>query len=922
MTIINSARRASLTGVSSLVVAFAMGPLAAGAQTLPDGAPGQAGASTTPAATQLAAVGVDDIVVTAERRSESLQRVPIAISAFTQESLTNQRIETGADLNRAVPNVNFAKSYYGGFNFQIRGIGSQLNAVAGDPGVALHINNVPLSVSRFFEAQFFDVQRIEVLRGPQGTLYGRNATGGVINVVTALPTDKLEAMVEGEIANYNSYRFQGMINLPLAGDKLGLRLAGSYLNRDGFGVNTYTGDTVNGRNLYSTRATLLARPVDGIEMSLVWQHFNESDDRNPRSGTRCVKDNGPASVGGTAVTSTLIRGYLSQGCDQTQSIYSANANGTPNSLGTINGYIAQNDGGLTNGDYFAGQTLSTNLNNTESVRDPQYRAKDDIFIFNVGLDFAPGLKATAITSYQSDHLRSSREFQGAVPNVTFADTPLTPGGYYTDPLLGRLNTLGTDETLTNDSRQITQEVRIDSSFHGRFNFSVGGIFIDYKNTQNVYTETNLFTYAADYFNHFAFNQPACAVTSPSCIYIEPSPSYQGGLGHNYFLSSSPYRLQSYAAFGEAYFNITDRLKVTLGGRYTSDDKQQIILPVELLTLGSGLPVGAVPLVKINNSEPTGRLAIDWRPDVGFTDDTLLYGVVSHGYKAGGLNPPASFTLRPPFAPEKVNAIEIGTKNTLLNRALTVNLTYFHYDYKDYQVAEIRDRTQQIQNIDAQVDGAEFESALIPVRDARLNLSVGYLKTRITSGAFVDPTNFTGGDPTLTLVRGPNASTCAVNTSALAAYLATNPTPSAFVTSVCPGKVAGLVPNIVGVTSDLTGHQLPNAPHWTVSAGAEYTVRFGNDWRATLRGDYSWQASSFARTYNRTSDYLRPYDNVNATLTIANAPAGWQAQAFVKNLFDRQSITNTFVTDQIVGLVRVAFVTEPRIFGLTLTKHFD
>lgn len=900
------------------VLACAMVPAVAHAQAA---ASPPAGPASTPSAADASSPGLgsDDIIVTAQRRSESAQNVPIAITAFSQESLKDQRIETGAELVRGIPNVNFSKSFYGGFNFQIRGVGTQLGTVSGDSGVALHINNVPLSISRFFEAQFFDVERVEVLRGPQGTLYGRNATGGVVNVVTAQPSETLEGMLQAEIGTYGSYRGQAMLNVPIIGDKLALRVAGSYLKRDGFGINTYNGDRVNGRDLYSTRVSLRAKPVDGFEANFTWQHFKENDSRSPKNGTLCVKDNGPASVGGVAVTNPLIRGYLSQGCDQTKSIYDPNANGTPNSLGTINGYIAQTTG-LTNGDYFAGQTVSRNLNDTNSVRDPRYRATDDIFIVNLGMEVTPSLKVTTITSYATDHLLSSREFQGAVPNVTFASTALTPGGFYTDPLLGKLNTLGTDETLTQNARSITQEVRLDSSFKGPFNFSVGAFYLDYKNTQNVYTQTNLFTLYSDYLNANVFGQPQCAVTSTTCIYVEPSPSYQG-IGHNYFLSTSPFRLESKAVFGEAFYNITDRLKVTIGGRYTVDDKRQLIYPVKLLTTGSGLQLNAVPLVKIDNREPTGRLAIDWKPNLSFTDQTLLYGVVSHGYKAGGLNPPASFTLRPPYDPEKVNAIEIGTKNTLLNRAATVNLSYFSYDYKNYQVAEIRDRTSQIQNIDAKVSGFEFEGALSPLKDFRLNVSVGYLKTRITKGAFVDPTNFTGGDPALTLVRGANASTCAVNTTALAAYLATNPTPTAFVTSVCAGKIAGVTPNLDGVKTSVVGNRLPNSPTWTVSAGAEYTARFGSGWRATLRGDYYWQDSSYARTYNRLSDYLRGYENVNAAFTVANDESGWELQAFVKNVFNTQPITNTFVLDQIVGVARVGFVTEPRIVGLTLTKRF-
>jgi outer membrane receptor protein involved in Fe transport len=863
-----------------------------------------------------------DIIVTAQRREESAQDVPIAISAFSEKSLAAQRIDGGPELVRGIPNVNFSKGYFAGFNFQIRGVGTQLGTAGGDSGVGLHLNNVPLTVSRFFEAEFFDTERVEVLRGPQGTLYGRNATAGVVNVVTAKPTGDFEGSVTGEIATYNSYKAKGMVNIPLSGDRLALRLAGSYLKRSGFGVNTYTGDNVNGRDLWSTRATLRAEPIDGLEATLMWQHFQEHDNRAATGGMICRKDNGPSSVGGVAVTNPLIRGYLSQGCSDI-SIYAPDSNQAPNSLGTLWGQIAQNTG-LTNGDFYAGKLLSTNLYDVDSTKDPTYDANSNIFTLNIGMQITPSLKVTTISSYLDDSLLTNRDFQGAVPNITFNPTALAPGGVFVDPQLGSFNRFASQSRLTQDSTQFSQEVRVDSSFKGPINFSLGAFYLNYKTVLQNYVFTNMFTYFAQSLNTNVFGQPSCAITSTTCIYIDPNPnpSYPGNNnGHSYFVSTSPFKLDSQAIFGEVFFDVTDRLKVTVGGRYTSDTKRQLILPVRLLTLGSGQAPGAIPVAEISNKEPTGRFAIDWKPNLGFTDKTLFYGVVSRGYKAGGLNPPASFVLKPPYAPEFVNSIELGTKNTLLNGAMTFNLTGFHYDYKDYQVTEIRNRTQEIQNIDAKVKGLELESTFEPIDNLRFNAAIGYLDSRITKGAFVDPANFTAHDPTLTLVRGTNASTCAVNSAALATYLATNPTAAAFNSSVCAGLVPGLVPDLNGKTSDLKGNRLPNAPKYTVSLGAQYTARFGAAWRATLRGDYYWQSHSFARTYNTPGDLLRAYDNVNATLTVDNDDIGVQAQLFVKNLFNTQPVTNTFVLDQIAGVARIGFRTDPRIIGLSLTKRF-
>ncbi|KAB2854430.1 MAG: TonB-dependent receptor plug domain-containing protein, partial [Sphingopyxis terrae] len=131
--------------------------------------------------------GDNEIIVTAQKRAEKIIDVPIAISAFTPRALDDKKVEGGAELVRAVPNVNFSKSNFSGYDFTIRGIGTKAISASSDPAVAVSFNNTPLIRNRLFEQEFFDLERVEVLRGPQGTLYGRNATGGVVNIITAMP---------------------------------------------------------------------------------------------------------------------------------------------------------------------------------------------------------------------------------------------------------------------------------------------------------------------------------------------------------------------------------------------------------------------------------------------------------------------------------------------------------------------------------------------------------------------------------------------------------------------------------------------------------------------------------------------------------------------------------------------------------------
>ena len=240
---------------------------------------------------------IQELVVTAQKREEALQDVPIAVSAFNQDTLEKAKIDGGPNLVIAVPNVNFSKGNFTGYNFQIRGIGSKLVAGSGDAGTGIHLNNAPLLSNNLFETEFYDVERVEVLRGPQGTLYGRNATGGVVNMITAKPIDEFEAMIRGEVGNYNTMKLRGMINVPL-GDQFALRVAGSWLKRDGFGDNLVTGNDADDRDLFGTRVTLAFNPTDTFHAYFLWDHFDEDDNRSRIGKQFCTKDLGPSNVGG------------------------------------------------------------------------------------------------------------------------------------------------------------------------------------------------------------------------------------------------------------------------------------------------------------------------------------------------------------------------------------------------------------------------------------------------------------------------------------------------------------------------------------------------------------------------------------------------------------------------------------------------
>ncbi len=229
-----------------------LGVLLAGTGLVAEHAPGgvirirRAGTPAVPAAGAAAdpdtnVTAVEELIVTAQKREESIQRVPMAVSAFSEKALTASRIDGPQNLVLVVPNVQFSRRFVTP-NFSIRGIGTKLTSTAADPAVGVHVNNAPLTANRLLETEFYDVERVEVLRGPQGTLYGRNANGGVLNVITAKPTHEFAGSATVELGNYDSQKYKGFVNVPLT-DWAALRLAGSVLKRGGFVKNTLTDRT-------------------------------------------------------------------------------------------------------------------------------------------------------------------------------------------------------------------------------------------------------------------------------------------------------------------------------------------------------------------------------------------------------------------------------------------------------------------------------------------------------------------------------------------------------------------------------------------------------------------------------------------------------------------------------------------------------
>ena len=754
---------------------------------------------------------IETVVVTAQKKSEDIQTVPVAVTAFGAADLEARQIEEFRDLQFAVPSVSFTKSNFSGSNFQVRGIGVTAVGTSADTGVAIHINDAYLNAPRLAEAEYFDVERLEVLRGPQSTLYGRNATGGSVNVITAKPDLDMPFLnVEGTYGNYNTQKAKATINIPLVDGELGLRGAGVYTRRDGFSDNIFTGDSVDNRDLYSVRGSLRWQPDEDTTIDLMASYFHEDDNRVRAQKQMCNFD------------PTGVLGCLPNG----RSFDHLNPNST---LATI---FASEEGISTLLSPALGPSLGlwrlgvqvplvpgvnpTDFRKINSDFTPVYYSDETFYqgSWEQNLDW---VTMNANVSYQKTSVWSQAHYNN-IPGAAFSPAELglalgtlaaiAPAHYAAFFAAGAAtNSLPTSgiggngvtggNILSYDPRvvafdqsdgwakQWTGELRFTSNLDGPLNFMIAGFWMDFEGSANYWVNANTLDYAGIVIGRFAGAPvPFCSSVipggiAPGCV-LAPT---------NYYNNTPLYTLDSKAVFGELYWDaVPDELKFTLGLRWTSDEKEttarttlyNCVMPIGTVDpdpfLASSNPfcafdadpgVAGRQLYSVQEAafkEWTGRFVMDWTPEIDFTDATLIYASYSRGFKSGGMNPPLSVGAGVPrtFEPELVDAYEVGTKNTLLDATLQANIALWWYDYSGLQVSKIVQRTSVNENIDAKLWGVEGEFLYAPDENWTFNFTVAHTNSEIGDVASIDPRNVGAGRSDAIVVKAiGQASNCVI-----------------------------------------------------------------------------------------------------------------------------------------------------------------
>ena len=530
-------------------------------------------AASTPATN---ATTLDSVKVTARKREETLQDVPVAVTAFTPETLDKLNIKDLGDLDAQVPNLTVyaARGSTSTVTAYIRGVGQADPLWGVDPGVGIYLDDVYIARPQGALLDVFDVERIEVLRGPQGTLYGKNTIGGAIKYISRGLPQETTGFASVTVGNYNQLDVKAALGGEIGGKDSGLRgrVSVASMNRDGFGTNTFTGQDVSDKEINAVRMQLGAYSQDDFDVQFAFDYMDD------QSGVRGAKMLAPNPLAPTYPPT-----------DDRYDIRSGMKN--------------------INDTEMKGASVTVN-----------WRPSDD---------------------WAFKYVAAKRE-SDTETNIDFDTTPR--------PLV--------DVRAFYSDSQVSQELQANYDGGGRargvmglywFNGDAGGQVLNY------------------------FWNPLLATGLTNPLFGDT----QGVVN-----------TKSVALYADWTFDLTDRLKLDVGARYTDEDKHAIALnrfyTNTQYETSWGTAANFNKTVNFKNVSP--KVSLDYQ----ITPDIMIYGLASRGFKSGGYNIRANTTAVPrsgePFDDEQVDSFEIGSKMSFLDQRLFLNLSAFHNKYEDIQLS--------------------------------------------------------------------------------------------------------------------------------------------------------------------------------------------------------------------------------------------
>lgn len=646
------------------------------------------GIALTLLAGAVSAAEIEEIIVTAEKRESALQETPVAISAVTRDTIEKQNIIDLAQVQFIAPGLVF-NEIADMAQITMRGIGVDISEMQAEPGVALHADGVYRGGLTSSRSLLFDLERIEVLRGPQGTLYGRNSTGGSINVISRLPGDEYGYDVGLLYGDYNRVRIDLSGDAPVS-DRLKLRGAFAYDNRtDGYVDNDFTGNDEWDQEAAFFKGAAVFTPTENLEGILRFEYTSTLTTGSPAITTddhpvppfllSVRNPGGVLTIPGFPLF-TLVCG--AQSCADALGL-----NLSPPGVGSDDPFDIFSDGKTTydRNAWGTSLTLTWDLNDDISLR--------------------------SITSYfeiEQDALVTNND--------------------------------GVDITyLTDDFNQKNEEISQEFTLSGRtgdFDW-IGGVYFYRSEIEEVF----LFTLPAlqptfeALFGILSSFDPATGLPNGAPL----PPGTLAFFGNRLDGSMAPFpfldfsvdqELTSVAAYGQTTYHVNERLRATAGLRWTRDKKD--VTQSVVNNLGGDFCLG----LGLNKEfkEVTGKVGLD--ADVG--EDSLVYFTFSRGFKAGGLN---TGTCGNTFDPEIILAYEIGAKSRFFDNTLQVNAAAFYNDYQDLQARLFINNASIVQNAaDARTFGVEVEALWLASERFRLDGALSYLNAEFDDFVSTDPLN--------------------------------------------------------------------------------------------------------------------------------------------------------------------------------------
>jgi iron complex outermembrane receptor protein len=823
--------------------------------------------------------GIAEIVVTAQKRTENAQDVPIAISVFGGDALQERAVTDVASLGALAPNVNLD----GGTPFSgssavlsafIRGIGSDDFAFNIDPGVGIYLDGVYLARTVGANQDLPDVERIEVLKGPQGTLFGRNTIGGAISIVTHTPSDEFSVRGDITAGSFNLLKGRAIVDLPLS-DALAASVTAAITSRDGFqrriaydgtdaemraiaNSNSFrdfnhaaydTASRQSGENSVSLRGKLRWND-GGIFRATLSGDFTNQDSSGQNNSLLGVSfPPGPFAptnpLPGTGINPVNpVGGFLFAGLynfcigSSPADIAARGATALCGARGT-----SVFPGGLLGP--LAGVNADADPSNDRLPWDGRFITGDPDTTYatgptfnnltawglagNLELDIGDHLTVRSITAYRKTDWRAGSDLDGS---------PITM----------------LELTFFQNQRQFSQELQLLGTdlLDGRLNFVAGAYY---------------FEESGDLNDFVTFDEGLLQVDGP-----------------NHFDT------ENYAFFGQADFRVTDWLGITLGGRYTEETKlfeggQQdlnggsyklfgcangdgTIFPFGDFPLAPPVAAGGPPcFAALGFPDPSNPVRVyvpginekqfsNFSPKVGVqvfpADDVMVYGSYSEGYKTGGwttrlTNPQGN--VAPDFDEEVAETWEIGVKSMLFDRILQLNVAAFTTNYQDVQLNQQVGTSPTIDNAGtARIRGFEIEAIVAPARGLTINTSIGYIDANFTEVA----------------------------------------------ASVSRPDVAGPIPGLR--EGAFVGAPLPKTAEWSFNVSPRYEIDLTNGATVVVLADWTHKSE----VWNDVARYLPlrrpPSDLVNASISYEEPDGRWNLTLGLTNLTDDRYIVSGGAND--------------------------